>query len=63
MTIYYLEKKDDGTTSIFSGEMSDRAKFWLEHPKAKEISRKEYNQWVRYINGEENKRTLLIPNK
>lgn len=49
MTIYYIEKKIDGTTSLFSGKMEDRAAFWIKHPNAKEISKKEYQEWVAYL--------------
>jgi hypothetical protein len=63
MTIYFIDKKPDGTTSLFSGEMKDRAKFWVEHPNAKEISKKEYNQWVDYLNSDLHKKTLLKTNR
>lgn len=56
MTVYYIEKKLDGTVSIFSGEMSDRHKLWTQRPAAKEISKKEYEALRKYLEeSDENK--------
>lgn len=64
MTIYFMEKKEDGTTSLFNGEMNDRAKLWVAHPNAKEISKKQYFALIEFFNSKEYiSSTLLKTNK
>lgn len=35
---------------VYAVEMNDRAIFWKDHPAAMEISKKEYNGLVDYLN-------------
>lgn len=43
--IYYIEKTSQGF-NLFEIDFDKRAKFWLEHPSAKEITKKEFHQFT-----------------
>jgi hypothetical protein len=43
MMLYYSELKEDGIHT-YKVKMSDRATFWADHPQAKEISRKAFEE-------------------
>jgi hypothetical protein len=51
IVLYYMEKKPDGTVSLYSGYMRDRHKLWVEHPKANEITKKQYDALLEYLKG------------
>ena len=59
MTLYFVERKDDGTISLFDVKMENRAALWAEKPKAKEISRKEYNALLEWFNSDEYKSKFI----
>ena len=42
MIIFYIDFGDGTELNVFSVNMKDRHKVWVSHPKAKEISRKEF---------------------
>lgn len=63
MTLYYMEKKEDGTVSLFDVKMKDRAVLWACHPNAKEITKKEYDELIEFLNSDEYKKTQLKYNK
>lgn len=63
MQLYYMEKKEDGTVSLYNVKLSDRHKLWKEKPNAKEISRKEYNALVKTLSNPSTNPKLLKQNR
>ena len=63
MIVYYMEKKADGTVSLFNGKMSERHQLWAARPNAKEISKKEYDALLDTLSNPETNPKLLKFNK
>lgn len=49
MKVYFMELQGDAKATFISVDHSQRAKVWAEHPNAKEISRKQYED-IKYEN-------------
>jgi hypothetical protein len=63
MTIYFMEKKPDGTISLYDCKMKDRATLWVNRPYAKSITKKEYDALIEFLNSDEYRQLLTKTNK
>jgi hypothetical protein len=57
MKVYFMEINGENKAAFISVDHSQRAKVWAEHPNAKEISRKEYED-IKYEYSKMNKETV-----
>jgi hypothetical protein len=57
MKVYFMEINGENKATFISVDHSQRAKVWAEHPNAKEISRKEYED-IKYEYSKMNKETV-----
>lgn len=48
MTLYYLEITDLFSAKIFTIPLEERHTIWIAHPNAKEISKKQYDNVLKY---------------
>lgn len=53
MKIYYAEIISDQKVNMMAVDMSQRHKVWIQHPTAREISKKEYYQMKEKYNQKE----------